>query len=593
MATTEREPTLAKVGKGWRAVTRAGKYPGDHPKAGDDIQFRLTLHTPDKNEALARLRRINAMRDALVRIGRGDEAKYLMRKAGEHASDEAAFQKCLDMAGVAATLPTASEARQYKTWADLADAWASGEAHRKWPTEVDAKTSGAFDQMKIDYLRKYIGNVQLSVFSKADYFRAMRNLPPDCKTSRTRRHYAQVVLKVVRIAVQLEIIPAWPLGSVKLPKIDKREAPAYPYLYPHEVRALLSCQAIPLHYRVLWGFIICEGPRIKDVRRIGWRHLTRLPSGEAKLQLLDPKGGRVLDWVMRVGTLAALELLRDLPIAVGRGKAKVYPDGPFAWLTPSGANKAALKLRDHLKLAGVTRDALHENDGRARRLREHDCRSTFVTLAFLEGRNEKWIMTRTGHTTSAQLHGYDRAGGSEGHGFEPLSPLAEMVAGPAKQTPPAPGGEPGAGASEPASGVPEAAGCDTSRDTLVATALVVDVSTGESSVINARCASRGSNPDALRRWNLKPQPSHGNAQTPGVSDVAHDQEPAGTGQVSRVGVTPETPADPYLAGLRLAAHTALDRGDRAKLDRVLALIEEATPRPATVTALHPLKGGRS
>jgi hypothetical protein len=66
------------------------------------------------------------------------------------------------------------------------------------------------------------------------------------------------------------------------------------------------------------------------------------------------------------------------------------------------------RFRAHLWTAGVRRKELHEKTAARGRIRLHDQRATFATHAFAEGKNESWIMDRTGHTTSGQLHAYRR-----------------------------------------------------------------------------------------------------------------------------------------------------------------------------------------
>lgn len=56
--------------------------------------------------------------------------------------------------------------------------------------------------------------------------------------------------------------------------------------------------------------------------------------------------------------------------------------------------------------AGETDAELHEASEGARVFSFHGWRRTFVTLSLGAGRSEDWVMRRTGHTTSAQLHRY-------------------------------------------------------------------------------------------------------------------------------------------------------------------------------------------
>ena len=56
----------------------------------------------------------------------------------------------------------------------------------------------------------------------------------------------------------------------------------------------------------------------------------------------------------------------------------------------------------------MKRQKLFETTKHRIRLRAHDLRATFVTLALANGRPEAWVMQRTGHTASAMLTRYRR-----------------------------------------------------------------------------------------------------------------------------------------------------------------------------------------
>lgn len=91
------------------------------------------------------------------------------------------------------------------------------------------------------------------------------------------------------------------------------------------------------------------------------------------------------------------------------------------------------RFRAHLWTAGVRRKELHEKTAARGRMRLHDQRATFATHAFAEGKNESWIMDRTGHTTSGQLHAYRRQARTIAHleaMRRTLAPLPGTIARP-------------------------------------------------------------------------------------------------------------------------------------------------------------------
>lgn len=71
-------------------------------------------------------------------------------------------------------------------------------------------------------------------------------------------------------------------------------------------------------------------------------------------------------------------------------------------------HRLAEQLRDHLITAGVDRRELHHDGKNRRKLRVHDLRATFTTLALANGRTETWVADRTGHRSSQMINRYRR-----------------------------------------------------------------------------------------------------------------------------------------------------------------------------------------
>lgn len=419
---------LVAVAGGFSQSISAGQVKDATGKRIKRRQFRLKLAipesygTPAARRALAvnRLIDIVAMRDALVSVGRGAQAEYLMRKAGAVCDDEEKFALAIAHANVAMTRPSekASEAAtRFGTWGLLARAWCSQELARLYPNAGYAKkTAEDTDEPRVEFICKYIENVPLASFNDDDYWRAMRPARAHCRTDSTFKAYSQVCRRVLKIAVELKIIPVWPLSAVcKLPKVDKGSSPEFPFLYPEEYVRLVRCEAIRFEYRVLWGFIIREGLRISEAFRIRWEHLSQLPNGRWLLDVPDTKTGRALNFVLNLGTGEVLaELRRRMPELAG----------PFAWLKATNIDKAAADLRKHIEQSGTTRERLLYTNGRLRRVREHDLRSTFVTWCKLAGVDNETISTHTGHESSTMIKRYNRSKATIEHlGLPPYLPL--------------------------------------------------------------------------------------------------------------------------------------------------------------------------
>lgn len=582
--------TLKAVPKGFEDVVRAGRYPKDWPEAklaGKHIQFRMVIETADKRHAEACLVRLLAMRDALVASGKGPEAKVLMRAAAKHASDPERFDASLAVAGMLeqAPPPVASGPR-YLTWADLAEAYCDGTLRRDHPSaDLPDKASADKDEQRRKWLVDHIGKVPLETFCRADYDHALKTLPATAVEPATRRQYGQLVLRVMRVGRELGYVKAWHLDGVEAPKVPKTAKKRFTCIYPKEWYRLLACAAVPFERRWLWGFMCKESPRIGRLVDAKWRHFEQTENGWCIS--MESKNGEVLEWDLAPGTIEVIHEMR-----------RRYPDleGPFAWMTPSFINKAAKFLRDDMATAGNDREAVHKNDGRRKRLRGHDCRATMIVNSLREGRNEKWIMMRTGHKTSGQIHTYDRLlERAQNIGWQPLGRLdvALGLTAPEADGPnPHPGASRVGGASEPvteAATAAETGGCDTGCDKPESLARHGRRRRAASSLNHAGSPSRGRTGTPKGRGILSAaiaDATSGNAEQQGGCDAP---EAPGNDRTSHGGVTPRERLAATLKATILATLEVDPLADIADLRR---RYEEAT-RGAPVVELTVHKGGRS
>jgi hypothetical protein len=77
---------------------------------------------------------------------------------------------------------------------------------------------------------------------------------------------------------------------------------------------------------------------------------------------------------------------------------------------PSGA-LGLPSLREHLRVIGLGRERpeVFVSTPQRRRIRVHDLRGTFVTVALANGKSETWVADRTGHKSSTMINRYRRA----------------------------------------------------------------------------------------------------------------------------------------------------------------------------------------
>lgn len=207
--------------------------------------------------------------------------------------------------------------------------------------------------------------------------------------------YAQSIHKVLSIAVYpARLIPVHPLPKGFLPKLGPQKAKGY--LRPDEDAALLSCTKVapdgspvmPLWRRVFWAFLSREGTREGEAieLRVGdldLKHggvtLDENKSDDARARALDPSVTAALrSW------LACHPLCEDGKTSPPKD-ARVFVDDEGK---PLDAAHLPRTLRADLIAAGVNRPELHATTKARLRLRVHDLRGTFVTVALANGATE-------------------------------------------------------------------------------------------------------------------------------------------------------------------------------------------------------------
>ena len=294
------------------------------------------------------------------------------------------------LAGKRRAIEEAPTLRQFGAW------WTSGELARRYPEQVEVRKRARMDAQDLElHVYPVIGDVQISAVRLPHLEQVLRALPAEM---------AKITkVKILGKLRRLLEIARYPGGYLEFNPMPKGFAPrpgrvAFPFIYPAEEARLLGCREVPLRRRLAYGLSARTGLRLSEVYGLRWRdldlehgslrlsdHKTIAKTG-ARLVPLDPATVRVLTW-WRAQEGAEGE---------GSGERSVLSQGPHL---------SEFVLPD-LRAAGVLRAELHEASDGARTFSFHGWRRTFVTLSLGAGRSEDWVMRRTGHTTSAQLHRY-------------------------------------------------------------------------------------------------------------------------------------------------------------------------------------------
>lgn len=314
---------------------------------------------------------------------------------------------------------------QSATFRDVAEMWVTGALTRDYPDHVTERKDLA--RVRSSFVRDIyplIGHVPIRDFTSDHGDLVLRSLPQEERG--TRRGIAKNVARVLSLCVSpLKIITHSPLPRGWTPK--KPPAKAKSHLYPDEEEKLLACRDIWLGWRVLYGFLHREGMRVSEAANLSWSDVD-LDRGAIVLDKNKTDDPRA--WAMWPGVAAVLRAWRAY-----REEREGPLDGKsFIFVTPTGKplvnidSNGASQLRDHLVDAGITRPQLFERSSNRLRLRVHDLRAGFITIALANGRTESWVSDRTGHRSSAQIQEYRRTARTFAElGRGDLKPLDEVL----------------------------------------------------------------------------------------------------------------------------------------------------------------------
>jgi integrase len=357
-----------------------------------------TCRRTDDSKAQERTELLAGLATRLVEAGRVDVALPILERAasrdGKALADvvTAANRLCSGEAAPVNTL---------LTFREFAEQWTSGKLAKRFPDHVRSKDR-SHDEARLNaYAYPLVGAVPLRDFT-LDHADAVMGALPSTLSIATRRHCAQVMARVLSLAVfPGRVIDASPLPKGYLPKLGPRKAMTY--LYPDEDRKLLEKTTIDLTHRLMYGTLSREGMRRSDATQLSWRDLD-LDRGAIRLDRNKTKDPRL--WALDPGVVRALIAYRALRGDPG-SEERVFLGVPGIMKDRGG--EIVEIFREHLREAGIDRAELFERSDVRQPIRIHDLRATFVTLSLASGRTETWVADRTGHKSSLMINTYRRA----------------------------------------------------------------------------------------------------------------------------------------------------------------------------------------
>jgi integrase len=434
-------------------------------------------------EAKARALVLSGIAERLRAAGHADLAPRFLERAA--ARDGKALDDVIEAVDRLCAGKVAVPAKVATTFREFAEEWTKGKLHARWPDHVKAKRTADDDRMRLEkHVYPIVGHVPLAEFS-LDHGDAVMRALPDSLSRASRRHIAQTIHRVLALAVYpARIIDSNPLPRGFLPAAGKPKAKSY--IYPDEDRKLLATTSIPIVFRVLYGFMAREGMRREEAAALRWCQID-LERGSVRLDRTKTDEARA--WALDAGVVRALAAWREL-----RGGDDA-PELVFA--TEDGrrlnVEHLAEQLRRHLVEAGVKRAELFEHSKTRQRMRAHDLRATFITVSLANGKSERWVTDRTGHTSSGQVSRYQRVARShEELGLGALAPLDNAI--------------------------PELRGPQSVRESVRSEEEREELASQERET-KSECEKRDSNPHALRRRNLNQINEDSLAQSSVISQV--------------------------------------------------------------------------
>ncbi len=391
--------TAERVPGGFRVRLRFGRDPAGKPQ-----RDRFLIVTQDSDVAGDRETRMRTVADALAKL-RHAKAREFLTEMGAVAEDERAFRGLEAVAqkliAEAAAAPPATPASGPVTFGDVVEQWTSGKLTADYPDSrlVPAKEDRSSDLQKAKVFLPLLGHRPIREITVAETDEARKLIPPTLEPS-TRLGYLKTLRLVFRIAIDpLGLIESVPMKA--LPKQPTRRQ--FWFLFPDEEARLLAQEdAIPLLYRVLYGFLSRNGTRIGETLRITWDHID-FARKRIRLEAAWTKTRRARFWVLDDDVVRSLKRWRA---ALGN------PPGETRIFASKGGRLSARTVRDRflddVRAAGVHRPELFVQTEAEGRLRIHDLRASFVTLTLRAGWPVKTIMSRSGHESLKVLQDYDR-----------------------------------------------------------------------------------------------------------------------------------------------------------------------------------------
>lgn len=215
----------------------------------------------------------------------------------------------------------------------------------------------------------------------------------------------------------LRVLTKDPSDGVRGP--DRGDTREKPFLFPTEIVALLSCEAVPLYWRRLYAVAAYTGARSNELAALTAADVDLEHNTINISKQIDRETG--LPKVTKTRRVRSIEIEPEL-LPLIKVLVKSAGDGRLLRMPPD-EDRAEL-LRRHLTKAGCTRPALSADDELRSPMVFHGLRDTCLSHMAVRGDEPLKIQWRAGHTIFATTQRYieqaRKAAGTFGEPFPPL-----------------------------------------------------------------------------------------------------------------------------------------------------------------------------
>lgn len=198
--------------------------------------------------------------------------------------------------------------RMFWTVQDLGEAWTKGDLAKEFPDQIHRRRSERDDEIRLKrHVYPVVGAVRVRDLTVEECEQVMRSLAPTLAVN-TRRNVGLTLGRILTLAVYpLKIISASPFPKGLLPSAGKGKGKALADYRPADDARLMACASVPLHYRLLWGFLAREGMRSSEAIQLRWGDVD-LKGGSVVLD--ENKSDDPRSWPLDPGVVRALRAFK-------------------------------------------------------------------------------------------------------------------------------------------------------------------------------------------------------------------------------------------------------------------------------------------